>query len=296
MPGFGRAPPGRGTGRGIAPASLLVNGLLPGRGAAGRGAAPASLLVNGLLPGRGPAGRGGAASVGAAWAAGASAAAAAAGAAGATGGATAISGSSGATATAAAGASSTDAAVFFAAAFLVVFFAAAFLPSAAPPAGCAGKTSFSLRTTGGSTVDDADLTNSPMSWSLARTTLLSTPSSFASSYTRTFATALLSRGPGSTRRGRGPLVREHAHCCALIACSSPSRPAFAVAASPLLARSSCSSVMLPGAVGPLLCHLLSQDVGVEPARVPERPCQCPPPFGEVETVQGRVQVRAPPVA
>ena len=97
------------------------------------------------------------------------------------------------------------------------------------PAGCAGKTSFSLRTTGGSTVDDADRTNSPMSWSLARTTLLSTPSSLASSYTRTLATALLSLGPGWWR---GPLVRRHAHCCALIACSSPSRPAFGRPPSP----------------------------------------------------------------
>ena len=32
-----------------------------------------------------------------------------------------------------------------------------------------------------STVDDADLTNSPSSWSLVMTTLLSTPSSLASS-------------------------------------------------------------------------------------------------------------------
>jgi hypothetical protein len=41
--------------------------------------------------------------------------------------------------------------------------------------------SFSLRTTGGSTVEDADFTNSPMSFNLARTVLLSTPSSLASS-------------------------------------------------------------------------------------------------------------------
>ena len=48
----------------------------------------------------------------------------------------------------------------------------------------------SLRTTGASMVDDAERTNSPISWSLAITALLSTPNSFASSYTRTFATAL----------------------------------------------------------------------------------------------------------
>lgn len=45
----------------------------------------------------------------------------------------------------------------------------------------AGICSRRRRTTGGSTVEDADRTNSPISWSLVITTLLSTPSSFASS-------------------------------------------------------------------------------------------------------------------
>jgi hypothetical protein len=50
----------------------------------------------------------------------------------------------------------------------------------------------SRRATGASTVLDADLTNSPISLSLARTVLLSTPSSFASSCTRALpGTALL---------------------------------------------------------------------------------------------------------
>src|SRR3954454_12121809 len=50
----------------------------------------------------------------------------------------------------------------------------------------------SRRATGASTVLDADLTNSPISLSLASTVLLSTPSSFASSCTRAFpGTALL---------------------------------------------------------------------------------------------------------
>jgi len=48
-----------------------------------------------------------------------------------------------------------------------------------------------LRTTGASIVEDAERTNSPSSWSLAMTTLLSTPISLASSYTRTLATSLL---------------------------------------------------------------------------------------------------------
>jgi hypothetical protein len=48
--------------------------------------------------------------------------------------------------------------------------------------GCwAANASLSLRTTGASIVEDADRTNSPISWSLAITALLSTPNSFASS-------------------------------------------------------------------------------------------------------------------
>jgi len=62
------------------------------------------------------------------------------------------------------------------------------LPEAFGP--WAPNSSLSLRTTGASIVEDAERTNSPISWSLAMTALLSTPNSFASSYTRTFATAL----------------------------------------------------------------------------------------------------------
>jgi hypothetical protein len=43
------------------------------------------------------------------------------------------------------------------------------------------KESFNLRTTGASTVEEAERTNSPRSWSLAMMTLLSTPISLASS-------------------------------------------------------------------------------------------------------------------
>src|SRR5690606_11612012 len=64
------------------------------------------------------------------------------------------------------------------------FFSSAFLP---PP-----NASRNRRATGASTVDDADFTNSPCSFSLASTSLLVTPSSFASSCTRALpATALL---------------------------------------------------------------------------------------------------------
>jgi hypothetical protein len=57
-----------------------------------------------------------------------------------------------------------------------------------------GYASRNLRATGASTVEDADFTNSPCSLSFARTSLLVTPSSFASSCTRALpATALLVR-------------------------------------------------------------------------------------------------------
>ncbi len=62
--------------------------------------------------------------------------------------------------------------------------------------------------TGGSTVDDADLTNSPISLSFSRTNLLSTPNSFASSWTRTLATLLLLvRAPDSQLIGWGDADR-----------------------------------------------------------------------------------------
>src|SRR5207249_1551192 len=66
----------------------------------------------------------------------------------------------------------------------------------------------SRRATGASTVLDADLTNSPISLSLASTVLLSTPSSFASSCTRALpATALLTPRP----RGQVPAATSLLH-------------------------------------------------------------------------------------
>jgi len=79
----------------------------------------------------------------------------------------------------------------------------------------APKVSLKRLTTGGSTVDDADLTNSPISPSFDRTVLLGTPSSFASSWTRTLATLLLL----VRALLAGPLVGVHAHRKVLIECS-----------------------------------------------------------------------------
>jgi hypothetical protein len=67
------------------------------------------------------------------------------------------------------------------------------------------------RATGASTVLEADLTNSPISLSLARTVLLSTPSSFASSCTRALpGTALLTSR--SCERTRNDLTRALEAC------------------------------------------------------------------------------------
>jgi hypothetical protein len=65
----------------------------------------------------------------------------------------------------------------------VAFLAVDFFAAAASVAAFSSSPYFSVNrlTTGGSTVDDADLTNSPISLSFARTILLSTPNSLASS-------------------------------------------------------------------------------------------------------------------
>ena len=81
-------------------------------------------------------------------------------------GAAFLAGSAGAT-----GAVACGAADVLAAAFLAARFFGGFLSNS----------SANRRTTGASIVEDADRTNSPMSFSLVRTTLLVIPSSFASS-------------------------------------------------------------------------------------------------------------------
>lgn len=77
----------------------------------------------------------------------------------------------GAGAAGATGAVACGAADVLAAAFLAVRFFGGFFSNS----------SANRRTTGASIVEDADRTNSPMSFNLVRTTLLVTPSSFASS-------------------------------------------------------------------------------------------------------------------
>jgi hypothetical protein len=68
-----------------------------------------------------------------------------------------------------------------AAAAVAGVLAAAFLAAFLTGGGSFASFSLSRLSTGASTVDEADLTNSPMSFSMLRTVLLSTPSSLASS-------------------------------------------------------------------------------------------------------------------
>ena len=189
-------PCGRAGGRGTAPP--VENGLLPGRG--GRGTAPPVVPEeNGLLPGRaagfgvsvvgvaGVAGVAGFAGVAAALSSGICGVGATTSAA-ARDALRASRSTPSSAANSAASAGSTSAlflaALFFAAAFLTGFFSSTGFAS--------GYSAINLRTTGASTVDDAERTNSPISWSFARTSLLSMPSCFANSCTRTFDTFLLS--------------------------------------------------------------------------------------------------------
>lgn len=167
----GLAPPGRG---GIPPGAGLAPGGTPGWG---RGIARSTGCTeeNGLLPtrrGRGPPGLG-AAGPGSTPDSATGVAAVAAGAGGATGAAGV--GAAGAAGGAAGGGTTGAAATLAGAAFFAGGTSAGFDPPSA---------SRSRRATGASTVDDADLTNSPCSLSRARTSLLVTPSSFANSCTR----------------------------------------------------------------------------------------------------------------
>lgn len=91
-----------------------------------------------------------------------------------------------------------------------------------PPAFRPGPISLRKRiSAGSSTVELADLTNSPISLSFSRTNLLSTPNSLASSWTRVFATVGFYSFWSVTPEGRETeqLVGVHTHYELLIECS-----------------------------------------------------------------------------
>jgi hypothetical protein len=147
------------------------NGLLPGRGAPGRGARGVAPLAAGASgTGLVSAGAGGASEGSGIVTVGDVPFVSAAG---------AGAGSAGGSATTGAGSEATG--TGSATGPVLVAFFAGFAEAAAWARSCSPKFSLSRRTTGGSTVDDADRTNSPMSLSVANTTLLSTPYSLASS-------------------------------------------------------------------------------------------------------------------
>ena len=83
--------------------------------------------------------------------------------------------------TGAAAGTSTGAATGAAGAESAAFAAGAFFAVLGAGGGSLASFSLSRLSTGASTVEEADRTNSPMSFSMLRTVLLSTPSSFASS-------------------------------------------------------------------------------------------------------------------
>jgi hypothetical protein len=214
----GEAPPGRGApGRGA-----------PGRGAGGRGIARSTGCAeeNGLLPTRGVR----AAGFGAGRGPGVGPGRAGLDVGPACGSAGAGAGGSGASGSGAGGADGLGAAGFCgtgAASLTAALGADAPLPAVLPCAGLAPPNdSRSRRATGASTVDDADLTNSPCALSRARTSLLVTPSSLANSCTRALpattspvyeATAVVGRASG--------LAMTHGHrdftvcSCSSAACS-----------------------------------------------------------------------------
>jgi len=203
----GRAPLGRGAdGRGVWALAAGASGAAAG-GVCGAGAGSGAFLGPGLGPGFGPG-----AGVGAGVAAGAAGSldgsSRSAGAFGSAGEGASTAAAAGASVAGAASGSAGLAAAFLAGAFLAAFFSPAAFSSSP-------NLSVNRLTTGGSTVDDADLTNSPISPSLARTTLLSTPNSLASSWTRTLATLLLL----VRAQLLGPLAGVHAHREVLIECS-----------------------------------------------------------------------------
>jgi hypothetical protein len=164
--------------------------------------------------------------------------------------------------------------------------AAAGAAGAAPP--WASRAPRSRRATGASTVLDADLTNSPISLSLARTVLLSTPSSFASSCTRALpGTALL------TSRSCEP---------------NPQRPHSCTRSLVISGTSSCAHVGRPTLLGRMgrrrptfggsgrhgdRTDVLGQRTGVSNTGESQRPPEGTAPLRLREAGRIRMQMRSP---
>ena len=175
-------------------------------------------------------------------------------------------------------------------------------PSPCPARACLGcwaaNASLSLRTTGASIVEDADRTNSPISWSLAITALLSTPNSLASSYTRTFATALplLGPAPPDLSAGRGSACSVRRQLLLFIAeCSSVAHRNLSLLSRAGLPRPcrSCRTGVMTGQTPPRLRKVPGERVGAERSRLPQRPRERPAALRLLEALLAWVQVRPP---
>jgi len=315
----GRGPPGRGPPGAAEPGAAEPGaGCAPDCGALGAAPMPVAVELNGLLPGRGPGrgtcrwpgaggalGRGPAEAADRSWvgivsaggtcgpapcscgngtvtgAAGRCAAGRSAGlmsAAGAAG-----SGSTGGASGAAAAAGPLAPVPAAAARPLAPALAGAVFTAPSPACGlaacCEAKASLSLRTTGASIVEDAERTNSPISLSLAITALLSTPNSLASSYTRTFATALPLLGPATRTLSRpGQRVLRPAS-------------ASAVHRRMLIGRSLQISA---SSVRPTACHQVFRDLAIRHCcRQAKRARKSSATLGSFQACQARVQVCTP---
>jgi|HubBroStandDraft_2_1064218.scaffolds.fasta_scaffold01581_2 hypothetical protein len=315
-PGAGAA--GAGV-RGAAPMPVAVelNGLLPGRGpgrgpgrwpgAAGRGPAAAAGRSGAGRSAVGMVSAGGScgptlwscgngtvtAGVGLAGSAGAAGSALATGSAGTTSGATASAAAGAFSATS--GADRPLALVLRLAPDLAGAAFAAPSPADGLAACCETNASLSLRTTGASIVEDADRTNSPISVSLAITALLSTPNSFASSYTRTFATALPYR-PGYP--DPQPAGAARAPSGVSLCCSSPHAHRALIAISaffrPLNPRPRLPELQSRSPVLAAACRQVFRDLAI---RQSSRKAKCsregPAALGSFQACQASVQVRTP---
>src|SRR5690242_12858240 len=163
----------------------------------------------------------------------------------------------------------------------------------------APNSSLSFRTTGASIVEDAERTNSPISWSRAITALLSTPNSFASSYTRTFATALPLLGPGSPDHRAGPGAKAPAGV--RFCCSSPRSHRALITIGSCFPGSNAVSVppgaRHPGRPWPALLTQLRQILPEHSSHdgpvQPERPAESAPTLCLLETALARMHVGAP---
>ena len=153
----------------------------------------------------------------------------------------------------------------------------------------AANASLSLRTTGASTVEDADRTNSPISWSLAMTTLLSTPNSLASSYTRTFATSLPTSVRGVLRTVASlPYSSLRAHRV-LIAISTRLR----LEAVSTVSYVSSDAVLRVRTLGRPGVQVASEHAHVERPRQAKRPREHPTALCKPETPQVGMQRSTP---